>query len=236
MRTTTPIRLFPALALALLAVSFAVSPAAASFPLRSPQVAFQSASLQSYLNGQGESINVTTDQLDLEVWTSSVSGNATFTLMIELAANAPFNNLGVYNQGTPLMLFQVFPGAAAAGWFAVASFQSSGNLVVSLFDNNSVFQGSTTYSGVNGQKFGFYLQGPGGLFHSEDGLNPGGNAQALTYAGTGRNFGDWWLCWEDLPYAAASADFNDAVLLLQSIAPVPAKATTWGALKARYEK
>ncbi len=220
--------------LAVLALALSGSPASASFPLRSPQVTFQSASLQAYLNGVGETINVTTDQLDLEVWTASVSGNATFTLMVELAANAPFNNLGVYNAGAPATLFQVFPGAAAAGWYAVASFQSSGNLVVSLFDNNSVFQGSTTYSGVNGQKFGFYLQGPGGQFYTEDARN-GGKAQALTYAGTGRNFGDWWLCWEDLPYAAATSDFEDAVLLLQSSAPVPATATTWGAVKARYE-
>ncbi len=226
---------FATLAIATLAaVGLAASTASAA--LRSPQVTFSSASLQAYLNSVGESINVTTDQQDVQVWTSTVSGNSTFTLMIELAGNAASNNIGIYNGPTigPPALYQIFPGPASAGWFAVASFKSTGQLTVNLFDATSTLQGTTVYSGVNRNDFGFYLQGPGGLFYSQDYRNAGGVPQMLTYAGTGQNAGSWWLACEDLPYSPASSDFDDAVLFLESVTPTPAKAESWGQLKSRY--
>jgi hypothetical protein len=211
------------------------SPAGA-FTLRAPQVAVGGASLQTYLNGVGESINVNTDQLDAQEWNTSISGNSTFTLMVEFAGNAASNNIGVYNAGAAVPpLFQVFPGAASAGWFATCHF-ATGNMVVTLFDNNSVIQGQTTYLGVTANDFGFYLQGPGGTFYSQDARNAGGVAQALTYAGTGQNFGDWWECFEDLsPAGGSDRDFDDAVLLLQSVGPTPTANRSWGAIKTLYK-
>src|SRR5262245_48256016 len=122
-----------------LALLVATASMASAFNLRAPQVPVLGGTLQGYLNGVGESINVNTDQLDAQVWTASISGNASFTLMIELSGNAAGNNIGIYNTGGPPVppLYQVFPGAAAAGWFASAHFQG-GNLVVTLFDNNSI--------------------------------------------------------------------------------------------------
>ena len=216
------------------ASTLSVSPAAAVFNPRVPQVVFNSASLQGYLNGVGESINVNTDQLDAQVWTSAISGNSTFTLMIELSASANANAIGIYNTGGPVNppLYQVFPGAASAGWFATAHFQG-GNLVVTLFDQNSIIQGQSFYAGVNVNGFGFYIQGPGGTFYSQDNRNAGA-AQALTYAGTGQNFGEWWECFEDSPFAQGDKDFQDAVLLLQSVTPTPVTGPTWGRLKSLY--
>lgn len=226
------VKRFASMSALAVAALVALAPAAGAFNLRSPQVAVGGTSLQTYLNGVGESINVNTDQLDGQVWDTSVSGNATFTLMIELAGFAASNNIGIYNAGSPAPLFLVFPGAASAGWFAAAHF-GGGNLVVTLFDNNSIIQGQAFYPGVNANGFGFYLQGPGGTFYSQDALN-GGVAQQLTYAGTGKNFGDWWQCFEDLPPASSDRDFDDAVLLLQSVVPTPNKGTSWGALKRIY--
>jgi len=228
------VRLLCTLAIAVLAIAM-VPPNASAFNLRVPQVALNPASLQGYLNAMDGGINVQTDQLDAQVWTSSISGNSTFTLMIELAGNAASNAIGIYNTNGPVNppLFQVFPGAASAGWFATAHF-SGGNMVVTLFDNNSIIQGQSFYAGVNSNGFGFYLQGPGGTFYSQDARNPGGAAQALTYLGTGQNFGDWWECFEDIPAANSDLDYDDAVLLLQSVAPTPVGSRTWGALKSLY--
>jgi hypothetical protein len=214
-------------------LALSVSPAAAFNP-RIPQVVFNSASLQGFLNGLGESINVNTDQLDAQVWTSAVSGNSTFTLMIELTGNANQNAIGIYNTSGPPVppLFQVFPPAATAGWFATAHFQG-GNMVVTIFNQNSIIQGQIFYPGVDANGFGFYIQGPGGLWYSEDARN-GGAPQILTYAGTGQNFGEWWECFEDSPFAGGDKDFQDAVLLLQSVVPTSAEAQTWGRLKALY--
>jgi len=224
-------------------VSFAVvgallvTAAVATAALRVPQVPVLGGTLQAYFNGVGESINVLTDQQDAQVWQTSVSGNATFTLMIELTANAQLNNIGVYNAGLgapPLDL--VFPGAAAAGWFATCHF-SGGNVVVTLFDQNSVIQGQNFYAGIPGNNFGFYIQGPNGTFYSQDSRNPGLKAQVLTYLGTGQNFGDWWECFEESSVAAGSdQDFDDAVLLIQSVVPTPNDATTWGHIKSLYRK
>ncbi len=233
MRLSTSSSSFRIAAAAIGLILLTVVSSAGAFVPRNPQVSFSSASLQSYLSGKGESINVTTDQLDGQVWASSVSGHAAFTLMIELTASAPNNAIGVYNVSAPVpVLFQVFPALAGAGWYAVASF-GGGGLVVSLFDNNNVFMGQSSYANVDDTAFGFYIQGPGGLFFSDDARN-GGTPQALTLAGTGRNFGDMWQCFEDQPYGAAVSDFDDAVMLLQSVVPVGIEPTSWGGVKILY--
>jgi hypothetical protein len=204
----------------------------ASAALRVPQVVVLGGGLQGYLNSVGESINVLTDQEDIQTWQTTVSGNSTFTLMIELTGAAAANSIGLYNAGLAAPpLYQVFPGAASAGWFAVASFESGPTrVVVNLFDDQANFVGVTTYLGADASNFGYYLQGPGGLFYTQDARNPGGAAHALTYAGTGVNSGQWWLCWEE----ATDQDFDDAVLFLESIAPTPVSKTTWGAVKRRF--
>lgn len=218
------------------AVALAVSAAPGhAFDPRNPQVVFNSASLAAYFASVNQTFNVTTDQLDGQVWSSNVSGNAEFTIMLELAGNAPVNGIGIYNTLDPPNppLFQVFPGAAGPGWFATAHF-ASGNLTVTLFDNNSAFLGQTFYAGVDAAHFGFYVQGPGGTFYSQDARNPGGLPQMLTYAGTGTEYGDWWMAMEDLAFVTGDADFDDAVLLLQSVVPTAARPHTLGSIKARY--
>jgi len=209
----------------------------ASAALRVPQVAVAGGSLQGYFNGVGESINVLTDQNAVQTWQTTVSNNSTFTLMIELAGNAATNNIGIYNGGAvgAPPLYQVFPGAASAGWFATCSFRSGPTrVVVNLFDDNAAFQGQNTYLGADASNFGYYLQGPGGLFYTQDARNAGSAAQALAYAGTGNNNGQWWLAWEDLAVGSGDQDYDDAVLFLESIAPTPVSKTTWGALKVRF--
>lgn len=231
--------------LALAALALVASTSIASAALRSPQVAVQTGSLQSYLNGVGESINVLTDQNAAQTWFSTVSGNATFTMMIELAGNSASNIIGVYNgSAASPTLYPVFPGAAQAGWFALASFRTGGLLTVNLYDSSPipVLQGTTSYTGVDKTNFGFYLDGPGGTFYTQDYRNPGGAVQALTYAGTNQNAGCWWLCWEDVSTdpgvivktGSSDSDYDDAVLFLESVNPTPSTTESWGSLKRRY--
>jgi hypothetical protein len=213
----------------------AIVGSASAFGPRVPQVTTSPASLQGYFNSVGEAINVTTDQVDAQKWSTTISGNSTFTIMIEFAGNAASNNIGIYNVPDAVpALFQVFPGAASPGWHALCHF-GGGNVIVSLFDKLGAFQGQTTYNGVNANNFGFYLQGPGGTFYSEDSRN-GGSAQMITFLGTGANAGSWWNCFEDLPYAGSDGDFDDAVLFVESANPTPAIGRTWGGIKALYSK
>ena len=209
----------------------------ASAALRVPQVPVLGGGLQGYLNSQGEAINVLTDQNAAQRWAATVSNNSTFTIQVELAGNAAANTIGLYNASLAAPpLYQVFPGAATSQWFAVASFRSAPiRVVVNLFDASAAIQGTTTYLGADRNDFGFYLQGPGGTFFTQDARNPGGAVQALTYAGTGINTGSWWLCFEDTGLGAGSdLDYDDCVLFLESVNPTPVNKTTWGSLKARF--
>lgn len=219
----------------LIVVACLATPATAD--LRVPQVPVLGGSLQGYFNGVGESINVLTDQNAVQTWSTTVSDNSTFSLMIEVAGYAASNAIGIYN-GSEVAptLYQVFPGAATAGWFATASFRASPiRVVINLFDQDAVWQGSNTYFGADKDNFGYYIQGPGGLYYTQDARNPGSSAQALAYAGTSENAGQWWLCWEDLLVGGGSdQDYDDAILFLESVAPVPVHTTTWGALKVRF--
>jgi len=213
----------------LLVAAFASSAFAA---LRVPQVVLSDGTLQGYLNSVGESINAATDQEDAQRWASTVSSNSTFTIQMELGAFAPSNTIGIYNASLAAPpLYQVFPGAATAGWFAVASFRTGPiRVVVNLFDNNAALQGTSTYLGADKNDFGFYLNSPNQLSWTQDYRNGLGEARALAYKGTGINSGSWWLAFEDwIDY-----NYSDCVLFLESVNPVPVSTTSWGQLKARF--
>jgi hypothetical protein len=219
----------------LVMVALTVSSASA-FSLRLPQVIFQHPPLQGYLNLVDPGINVATDQLDAQTWAVSVTGNTDFTLTLENGAGT-VSNIGVYNGNDPNplpVLFQVFPAPAVAGWYAALHF-SAVSLTVSLFDQNNVFQGQTVYPGVNRNNFGFYIQGPTGLWFSQDFRNPppAGHPQVLTYQ-SNLTPGDYWECFEAPPYDPSHSTFDGVVLNLQSVRPTPARSTSWGKLKTQY--
>ncbi len=218
------------LALALFATS-------AFAALRAPQVVVNGGTLQGYLNGVGEAINVGTDQQDVQRWQSTVSNNSTFTIQVELTGNAASNTLGIYNASNPAPpLYQVFPGPATTGWFAVASFRTAPvRVVVNLFDASAAIQGTTTYLGADRNDFGFYLNNGSGTLYSQDARNPGAAPEALTFAGTGPNSGNWWLCWDDNAAGGLDNDFDDAVLFCESVNPTPVSKTSWGELKKRFQ-
>lgn len=205
--------------------------------LRVPQVPVLGGTLQGYLNANDGGINVATDQNAVQTWATTVSNNTTFSLMIELSGNAATNSVGIYNGAAAVpALYQVFPGGATTGWFATVAFRNSPTrAVVNLFDQNSVLQGSTTYLGADRTNFGYYISGANGTFYSQDYRNPASSAQALTYAGTGINIGQWWLCFEDTHVSVGDQDYDDAVLFLESVNPTPVSHATWGSLKARMK-
>lgn len=220
---------------ALACLGLLASAASAALPLRVPQVVFNYLPLQSYLNVVDPGINVATDQVNAQVWSVSITGNTDFTLMLETGIGQ-YEAFGIYDATAPIgpnpPLFQVFPPYAVAGWFAALHF-GGGNLVVTLFDQNSIIQGQTFYAGVNPNAFGFYIAGATSfILLSEDIRNPGGSPQMLTYNSVALP-GDFWLCFEEHLYTAQST-FDGVVVNVQSIRPVPAVSTTWGQVKGQY--
>jgi len=207
-----------------------VATGANAFPLRSPQVPFNNGPLQAYFNVVDPGIATIGGQLDAQAWAVAVTGNTDFTLVLKNGAGQ-VNSVGIYNApAASPVLFQVFPPNAVPGWYAALHF-GGGNLVVSLFDQNSVFQGQTTYLGVNPNNFGFYTQGPCGTWFSQDFRNPA--PQVLTYASPGTP-GDYWLAFSACPYTPAASTFDDVVINIQSVRPTPAVNSTWGNVKGLY--
>ena len=221
-------------------VALAVLGVPAQAALSVPQIAFNSAALQARLNGFGESINVLTQQQDGFVWGSTISTNSTMTIQFELAGNPDGNEIGIAaldGSGTIVTgLDPLFPSAnLATGSFAVASFRPGNVLKVNVFDASAALLTTLSYTGVDRTLFAYYIKNAGGTFNSHMGFNADGKEHALAFAGTGENTGCWWLAWEDVTIASyAGADFDDALVFMESLNPTPVSRTTWGSVKARF--
>ena len=169
----------------------------------------------------------------------SASGNALLTLKVQFSPNAAAQQFGIYNASAAVPpLFFVISGAVGSLGFSTLSFQPGNQLVVNRFDLNGNFLSSTTFAGVDANNFGFYISGPGGTFYSQDYRNPVGSAQMLAYKGTGLNAGEWWLCFEETSVGggASDQDFDDAVLILESVNPLATEKASLGSIKALYRK
>jgi len=204
--------------------------------LRVPQVPVLGGTLQAYLTVADGGINVLTDQEDTQAWTKTVSNTTTYTIQLQNSPNAAAHSFWLYNstEAVPTLRL-ILNGTAGVLGFSTATFQAGGNLTVNRFDSIGNFLSSTVYAGVDPNGFAFALSGPNGTFYTQDARNPGGTAQALAYRGTGANLGTWWLCWEESSVATGSdQDFDDLVLLMESVNPTPVSNTSWGQLKARF--
>lgn len=204
--------------------------------LRVPQVPVLGGTLQGYLNSIGESINVNTDQEDTQVWTRTVSSTSTYTIQFQGSPNAALHQLSIYNSSAVVPpLYFLMSGAVGPEGFSTATFLAGNQLRINRFDALGNFLSQTTYAGADPNSFGFHLNGPLGGFYTQDSRNPGGLAQALSYKGTGVNAGTWWLCWEESDRSAgADDDFDDLVVLVESVNPTPVSRSTWGTLKSRF--
>lgn len=220
--------------LAMLLLFATVGPASAT--LRSPQVPVVGGGLQAFFNSIGESINVNTDQDATQTWTHTVSGTTTFTIEFQSSPNAAIQQFGLYNASAVIPpLFFLMSGSVGPLGFSTATFKPGNILVVNRFDANGNFLSTTTFGGVDENNFGFYLSVPSGTVFTQDARNPGGLARALTFKGTGRNAGTWWLCWDEpLAGAPGDQDFDDLVIQMESVSETPVSRTSWGQLKARF--
>jgi hypothetical protein len=215
----------------------AIAPATAFAALRVPQVAVTGGTLQPYLTANDGGIPVATAQENIQTWRKTVSGNSAFTLQIALGS-ADGNEIGIYDASQAFSPKTIFPATAPAGWFAVASFRTTNpQLIVNLFDELGQHQTRTIHATFNGDNFGFYIKHDSDVGVTEDAKNPGSQVRALTFAGTNANVGCWWLCFEDnrLPGDEDEvADYDDAVLLLESVNASPVTKATWAAVKNRF--
>jgi hypothetical protein len=208
----------------------------ASAALRAVQVPVVGGGLQAYFISIGESINVNTDQDATQTWSHTVSGTTTYTVQFQSSPNSNVQQFGLYNASAVIPpLFFLLSGSVGPLGFSTATFKPGNIVVVNRFDALSNFLSTTTFGGVDPNNFGFYLSVPAGTVFTQDSRNPGGLARALAYQGTGANAGTWFLCWDEpLAGAPGDQDFDDLVVLMESVNPTPVSNTTWGQLKNRF--
>lgn len=153
-------------------------------------------------------------------------------LKIEITANATTQEFGIFsdlNGDTDLAgrtLVDIFKGSATGintggATSALLSWDLSGKLTIS----GGAGVNTGTFTGVSQYGFGFYLQptgDAGNTWYSLDQLN-GGLAQMMAYyyAGAGR----WTIGFEDAARGTGDNDYQDFMLQIESIQPVPEPAT-----------
>ena len=177
------------------------------------------------------SVNAATDMLNDvgafsdSYWSIGGSGGALATMIIEVAGYKNSNSFGLFDRLDPTNRVELFSGSSGGGAQTLVSIMLDGSVVRNFVDTGIDF--------ASKNNFGLYLSGPGGTFHSDSDLNPGMGDQMHAYQGVG----DWvqiagfapgiWganeyiLAWEDLVLSGSDKDYNDMVLMMESINPVP---------------
>jgi hypothetical protein len=191
-------------------------------------------SLQSILNGMYEpDPHVINDQSGAGMWGAAVyPPTAIPTMVVEYAGNAETNEFGIWFGTDTGSLFHVdlFLGPASGGGpNAAAGISFYGN---TLEVTGSAVSASPSTCGeevncgvwtdplITASAFGFYMDvtSAGQRYYTVDQLN-GGTARAVTY-----QFGsttNWAIAFED----GGDFDYNDMVVKVESLAPVPEPTT-----------
>ncbi|MEM8685002.1 MAG: DUF4114 domain-containing protein [Pseudomonadota bacterium] len=176
--------------------------------------------------------DVEADQISNDaIWNITAPGASTATLLFELAGFRNANTFGIYDIFDPSNTLQIFSGSDSAGAFEVTT-TGPGNSFQTVIPGGGV--DSATFATSN---FGFYLSGPGGMFYSQSSLNAGNADQMIAFQGQGDIYvdatgfspglftaGQFILAWEDLPFGNTDSDYNDFVVLVSNVTPVPAPA------------
>lgn len=215
----------------MLVIGFAAPWSASALPLRSPQVPFQAAPLQDYMNSVDSGINVQTDQLaEIAWWPNQLPASLLFAVRLARSLD-PEVSIGI--QITPgQTLIEIFPPGAAAGLTAYLGF-ISGGLTVDTFDASGNQIGSIQHPGVSLGSFNFYARSRCLTSFEQTSLNPSANPQALAYAAHGDYRPTFWLCFETCAYTGSST-FDGIVLLFGADQGDPAIHATWGRVKGMY--
>jgi hypothetical protein len=214
------------------------SAAVANAGPRVPQVPVLGGGLQAYFISIGETINVNTDQQADQVFQQTGSGNSSLTLVFQSSPNAALQQVGVYNASAVIPpLFFALSGSVGPKGFSTLSFKPGNILVVNRFDALSNFLSTTTFGGFTANDFGIYLSVPAGTVFSQDARNPGGLARMIAFKGTGLNAGEWFLCFDE-PQAGGpgDGDFDDCVLVLESVNPLATEPASLGHVKSLFRK
>lgn len=167
------------------------------------------------------------------------STTGSFNIILkEIAGNANLNTFGIYDPTDPSNILQIFSGPDSAGAKGTLVYNGNGEFQYAPFGG-----AATTANFGDGATFGYYLGTPNGVFYSNPALNTSAGEAGNPYAGgmhhmvayqggngTQINVNGIWgsmlnneflLAWEDQPYQNSDLDYNDFIVLVESVHSVP---------------
>jgi hypothetical protein len=182
---------------------------------------------------EGPGIDVVNDQTGYEWFTNTATANSTGSFMFEIAGYQHNNKFGIYNKAGDMI--ELFGGVNDEGDSTFVTFLENGNVsrITQQFGpvNNDPTPVFNMFEGF-GNEFGFYLTNQKGeTFYTQKSKN-GGNEQAVVYRGDGKTVMDlpgkqpglfteneFIIAFEDLFLDYSDADYNDLVVMMESIEP-----------------
>lgn len=169
-------------------------------------------------------------------WEIGSTGGSFNKIVLEIAGNAALNTFGIFDPSDTGNFLQLFSGAASAGWSTLLT-QTGNTFTATYFDASAVFKGQDSIT-LTGSLFGYYLGAASETptFFSDPAKNeaggttyPDGMPHMLAYQGNGQTqlngktflSNELLLAWEDKPWGQSDLDYNDFVVLVESVRSVP---------------
>lgn len=199
---------------------------------------YNPAALQNVLNGitvapvaNVSSVNTATDFIADGAdayWSVTGAGGSVATMLIEVAGMAAQNDLYVYDATDKTKKVLLFAGADTGGTQKMLSVKADGSIFINFVDSGINFNSNT---------FGYMLHNETGNFYSDSKLNESNGANGFAdhmLAFQGKNSdtvqlpglapglwtnNEYILAFEDLPFSGSDFDFNDMVIMVESVTP-----------------
>lgn len=193
----------------------------------SPAANCQLQTLVNYLNPSA-GIDVNTGQQAAGMWSLDGALSANVLLGFKIAGDTAYTSVGLWsaaggdsNQITRVEIFNTDSrGAEINGTTTTASLVFDPS-TYALTISGGWGVNENTFTGINPNAFGFYMADAnnGNTFYSIDSLNPLGTSQMLAFVAPSSDL--WTLGFEDTTYGSADKDFNDALIQVGPMTPVP---------------
>jgi hypothetical protein len=193
--------------------------------------------LQDWLNAMTtapvsgtSSINVYNDNLDdlADSYWQNTGGGSVTQMIIEVSGSENTNTFGIYDPLHPETKLELYAGSVDPGETAslITVFMDKNTGLVWLSTGPSVTLTSKDY-------FGYYLTNTSGTFYSDTSLNSDKIDHMYAYQGEGDKMNlplvgsstitpfYYILAWEDYLNLGGIDDYDDMVILVESVMPVP---------------
>lgn len=191
----------------------------------------------------GPAVNVYLDQvIPSSFWAIGSTGSSASEVVLTLGANSANNSFGIFDPNNPNDTLQLF-GGGNVGYSTLLTNDGNGKYTATYLGANGAVlnpsQMSATFSLTN--EFGFYLNtgSAAGIFYSNPSLNeknatyPNGTPHMVAFNGNGQDTlaignttglwasNEYIMAWEDTPFSNSNLNYQDFVVSMESVHPVP---------------